>query len=289
MSTFYSILYVPIRPGQDEKVSIALFLSQGGESFFKYSLPKLNIIKPLLPPSAFSLLRSYLKNIESEIGARFLPGSEWDAIMSADRKTRFLEESYFEYLSRYSNNLLAFSKPKSLSLTANESIFAKLFEKYVFDLEESVVSVSKPTIIQRVRQELFPKISSHVNIDRHLTSQEIPNLFVPTDVHFIGRNDVPVAGHTFDFEKRLYNLEHDVASFVGLAKAFELNGEKNGQFYVIGNEPSRKDHPEQHKTWKTIHESDFLEFVPVEEMEKVDSYLREHEVEPYFEQDQQVP
>lgn len=285
MSTFYSILYVPIRPAQDEKVSIALFVGHQGKVFFKYSLNKLNIIKPLLPAEAFSLLRSYLKNMEGEIGGRSLSDASMNQLLSSEGKSRFFEEGYFDYLSRYSNNLLSFSKPKSLNLSVDESMFTRLFEKYVFSIEEAEVATSKPSILQEVRKNLFPKIKNHVNFDRHLTSREIPNLFVPTDVHFIGRNDVTVAGHTFDFAKRLYNLEHDVGSFVSLTKAFELNGEKDGQFYVIGNEPSKKEYPEQHKTWKTIHKSDFLEFVPLEEVERIDGYLKEHNVGPYFEQD----
>lgn len=285
MSTFYSILYVPIRPAQEEKVSIALFLNYEGKTYFKYSLPKLHIIKPLLPTAAFGLLKSYLKNMAREIGEGTLPESERNSPLSTNRNISYFEESYFDYLSKYSNNLLSFSKPKNLKLPVNEKTFGKLFKKYIFREEEATISDSRPALLHEVRKNLFPTIKHHVNIDRHLTSQDIPNLFIPTDVNFIGKNDLPVAGHTFNFEKRLYNLEHDVASFVGLAKAFELNGEKNGQFFVIGNEPPKKDNPGQHKTWKTIYDSNFMEFVPVAEIEKISDYLKNHKVRPYFKQD----
>ncbi|MGS2764418.1 hypothetical protein [Sinomicrobium sp. M5D2P9] len=285
MSTFYSILYVPIRPSLDEKVSIALFLRQDSEVFFHYSVPKLNIVKQLIPTPAFGLLKSYLKNIESKITELDGKVENGKLRLNDEKSVRFIEESYFSYLSQYSNNLLSFSKPKPINLKVNKELFEKLFEKYVFELEHLEEVVKKQTIFQKVRKNLYPKIQTHVNIDRHLTSNEIPNLFASTDVDFIGKNEKPVAGHTFDFFKRNYFLDNDVARFIGLTKAFELNGNNNGQYYVIGKEPSKKTHPNQHKTWKTIHDSDFLEFVPLNEIEKIDKYMKLHNVQPFFDEE----
>lgn len=284
MNTFYSILYVPIRPAVDEKVSVALFFRQDREVFFHYSNTKLNIIKQLIPSSAFSLLKTYLRNIEGQISKMDDHVIDSGRLDLKDKKSgRFIDESYFNYLSQYSNNLLSFSKPKSINLAANQEVFEKLFEKYVFELDLTEEIVKKPTIFQKVRKELYPRIKGHVNIDRHLTSHDVPNLFASTDVDFIGKNDAPVAGHTFDFEKKSYFLDNDVARFVGLTKAFELNGGLNGKYYVIGKEPSKNSHPSQHQTWKTIFDSNFLEFVPLREIEKIDGYMKEHHVQPYFE------
>jgi hypothetical protein len=282
MNTFYSILYVPIRPALDEKVSIALFLRQEDDVFFHYSNSKLNVIKQLIPGNAFGLLKSYLKNIEGHISELDINSDNGKLKLSDEKSGRFIDEKYFNYLSQYSNNLLTFSKPKAINISVNQELFEKLFEKYIFDLEHAEEEIKKQTVYEKVKKNLFPKIDTRVNIDWHLTSKEIPNLFTSTNVDFIGRNENPVAGHTFDFFKRHYNLENDIARFVGLAKAFELNGEKNGQFYVIGKEPNKKKFPTHHTTWKEIHESNFLEFVPVKEIDRIDSYLIDHDVQPFF-------
>ncbi len=38
---------------------------------------------------------------------------------------------YFDYLSRYNNNLISFSKPKTLDIDASQEIFKELFKKLV--------------------------------------------------------------------------------------------------------------------------------------------------------------
>ncbi len=283
MNTFYSILYVPIRPALDEKVSIALFIRQGEKVMFHYSPNKLNIIKHLIPNEAFNLLKmslknmnQYLQDIERKFDSNKLTLNDKDSI-------QFIGENYFSYLSKYSNNLLTYSEPKSIDVELSEQIYTKLFEKYIFEMDLPVQKEKKVTVHQRVRANLFPKIKEHVNVDRHLTSHEIPNLFAPTDVDFIGRNDVPVVGHSFDFQKRAYDLNNHIARFVSLTTAFELKNKKAGKFYVIGVEPSKKNLPEQHASWKVIHESKLLEFVPVNELDRIDAYMKTHDVKPYFE------
>lgn len=283
MNTFYSILYVPIRPALDEKVSIALFIRQGEKVMFHYSPNKLNIIKQLIPNEAFNLLKmslrnmnQYLQDMERKFDSNRLTLNDKDSI-------RFIGENYFNYLSKYSNNLLTYSEPKSIDVELTEEIYTKLFEKYIFEMDLPVQKEKKVTVHQRVRTVLFPKIKEHVNVDRHLTAREIHNLFAPTDVDFIGRNNVPVAGQTLDFQKSHHFLENDIARFIGLTKAFELNDEKSGKYYIIGTEPSKKKLPEQHLSWKTIHESSFLEFVPVNELDRIDVYMKTHDVKPYFE------
>ncbi len=283
MNTFYSILYVPIRPSLDEKVSIGLFLRHDYDVFFKYSSSKLNIIKQLIPSSAFGLLKAYLKNMESNIiGLDNIP--EIGKLQFLDESShRFLEESYFCYLSEYSNNLISFSLPKAINVDFNRQVFEKLFEKYVFKMDSLEPDSQQLSVQDKVKESLFPKIIKHVNLERHLTSNEIPNLFAPVTIDFIGKNDMPVVGHSFDFSKKEYFLDSEVARYIGLIKAFEINGIEHGQYFVLGKEPIPTTHPNQHRTWKTIKNSSFLEFVPLNEIDKIYNYMTSHNVLPFFE------
>src|SRR5690606_41635386 len=52
------------------------------------------------------------------------------------------------------------------------------------------------------------------------------NLFAPIEVNFIGINGMPVAGQTIDFDKKHHFLENDIARFVSLTKAIELEGDR---------------------------------------------------------------
>lgn len=58
---------------------------------------------------------------------------------------------------------------------------------------------------------------------------------------------MPVAGQTIDFEKKHYNLENDVARFVSLTKAIELEGNQRGKYYVLGQEPQRTTDQKNHQ------------------------------------------
>jgi hypothetical protein len=132
-----------------------------------------------------------------------------------------------------------------------------------------------------VKQNLFPKIENKVNLELSLTSDDFENLFAPIEIDFIGINGIPVAGQTFDFEKKHYYLENDVTRFVSLTKAIELEGINRGKYYVLGREP-QKNIDKNHLLWEHIRDSDFLEFVDVDEIGIVEEYIKEHNVRPYF-------
>lgn len=282
MQTYYSILYTPIRQSFRENLSIALLLHNGNESHFRYSKEKLNIIKKLIPSAPFSMLQSYLKSIEKEIGN--LSADITNKLKFRDTETdEYLSASYFSYLSKYSNNLLAFSEPQAIDLEINEKLFDKLFEKMVFENSKFEIALLREDVHSKIRMDLYPKIQNRVNIEKKLTTSEFPDLFASVKVDFIGKNEIPVVGQSFDFTKRHNTLENEVARLVGLTKAIELNGERNGKYYVIGNEPSKKSDPHQHRIWKSIHTSNYLDFVPFKELNKIEEYIEEHQVEKYFE------
>ncbi len=93
---------------------------------------------------------------------------------------------------------------------------------------------------------------------------------------------MPVAGQTIDFAKKHYNVENDVAWFVSLTKAIELEGNPRGKYYVLGREPQSKADPKGHQLWKNIRDSDFLEFIDVDEVGIVEEYVEKNDVRPFF-------
>ncbi len=128
---------------------------------------------------------------------------------------------------------------------------------------------------------MYPNIEGKVNIDRTLTSLDFENLFAPVEVNFIGVNGVPVAGQTFDFEKKHYFLENDVTRFISLTKALELEGKKDGKYFILGREPL-KGYDKNHLMWKQIRDSDFLEFVDIDEVGIIEEYIDKNHVIPFF-------
>jgi len=273
MKAFYSILYCPIRPTVDERVSIALLLRGEGKVFFSYSHDKLAIIKDLLPKEAYSLLKANLKNIEGYIKEKY--GDD----LSADVKDTLLDESYVGYLSNYANNLLTFSKPKGIDIPVTAEYFNKLYSKYVF--EKDAEKHKEESIIHRVKRIVNPKIKTHVNLDIELNSEQVPNLAIPTKVWFIGENERDVTGETFEFEGGLGHLKNLLHSYFYLLETLKEKNKPSGKYFVVGKEPS-KNLEENHRIWDEIRQLGFVTYLPENEAEEtIKGYMEEHHVKPY--------
>ncbi len=283
MKTIYSILYITLNTALNERVSIGLLMSNGEHNIFKHSSDKLLALKGLVDTERYNLVKSYLKSLENDIN---LPGAPNQLFNSESIKSNWITKSYMSYLSKYSNNSIQFSEPKHIDIEFSATNFNKIFEKYIYTLSETIEYPTAESILIKIKTKLYPKIEDRVNIDISLTSSHFENLFAPIEVNFIGLNGIPVAGQTIDFEKKHYNLENDVTRYVSLTKAIELedryleDGDK-GKYFVIGREPEIKS-DKNHSLWEQIRDSDFLEFIDIDEIGIVEEYIKKNDVRPYF-------
>lgn len=282
MKTIYSILYITINAALDEKVSIGILMTDGETVLFRYSSEKLLAIKGLMDNDRYNFIKSYLRSIDDKLNLELKQNYKGNLDFQFNSKNIY-SEGYINYLSNYSNNIIQFSSSKNISVDLNKENFKKLFERYIFSYPEEIVINQDLDIYKVVKSDLFPKIESRVNLNFTLTSQDFENLFAPIEVDFIGINGIPVAGQTIDFEKKHYFLENDVTRFVSLTKAIELEGNDNGKYYIIGREPQSKS-DKNHHLWEQIRDSDFLEFVDVEDVESVHQYIKNHNVRPFFQE-----
>jgi hypothetical protein len=278
MKVFYSILYASIKPIANEQLSIGFFMSDSSKTFFHFSNEKINFSKKLLSASAFNMLKNYLEGLDREFNSKSNNGD--DRIIPLD----------FNYLSNYSNNIVSFSKPTPINIELSQNSFEKLFEKFVFRYEKRIrEEKGKTNAFSIVKKELYPKIENHVNLDKTLTQLDVPSLIIPkVKVNFIGRNERPVAGDAINFEAGTNALTNQISHFISLIKAFELE-KKTGKYFVIGNEPSKIEFPEQHSTWEHFMDSKIVEFVPLNEMDKISEYMDIHNVQPFVKEDRAKP
>lgn len=278
MKTIYSILYVTLNTALNEKVSIGLLMSDGKYDRFRFSADKLLALKGIIEPERYNLVKGYLKSLESDIN---VAGDEKVVFENKTLKNNWVNEGYISYLSRYSNNLIQFSEPKTIDILFSPENYKRIYEKYIYAFDQKIEEVFVESIFTKVKQELYPKITNRVNLDFALDSSHFENLFAPIEVNFIGINGMPVAGQTIDFDKKHHFLENDIARFVSLTKAIELEGKEKGKYFVLGHEPDKKD-DKNHLLWEQIKDSKFLEFVDVNDVDRVEEYIEKHEVKPYF-------
>lgn len=281
MKTIYSILYITLNAALNEKVSVGIIMSNGNEHFFKFSNDKLSIFKSILEAEKYSLVKKYLLGIEKDLGVDSHTKNK--LFRNDEFRASWVTEGYITYLSRYSNNIIQFSQPKSIDIEFSYNNFRRLFEKYIYKFDELVEKPSNISIHAKVKEYLFPKIEGRVNLEMTLTATNFENLFAPIEVDFLGMNCIPVTGQTIDFSKTHYYLENDITRFISLTKAIELDGNDKGKYYILGREPE-KNSDKNHLLWEHIRDSDFLEFVDVDEVGIVEEYIEFNNVRPYFQE-----
>ena len=139
------------------------------------------------------------------------------------------------------------------------------------------------TLKKQLKAGLYPRIRGRVNLNQTITTKEISTLLVPSvKVNFIGQNDFPVAGQGVDFESSASLKTISISKLISLIKAFDMEG-KRGQYYIIGKEPDKAVFAEQHSNWQHIRGSGIIEFVDVNDMEKIAAYVEQHNVRPFVE------
>lgn len=280
MKTFFSIIYLPLNSNLQEKISIGLVMSNGEQSIFKVSNPKMQIIKGLVSSNKFSILKNYFSNIINEIEPKI---DEFKLNIKSDVSNNWLNQSYFSYLNRYSNNLVIYSEPRKIEKDVTLEIFKQLFNKYVFEYEEEINLINKSEdILSKVKTSLFSKIEDRVNLNVTVDSNDFNELLTPVDVNFLGKNGVIVAGQTIDFVKRLYNLENDLTRYISFTKAVDYSSSKKGKYFLVGQEPNKIENPANHRTWKHVRESHLVEYIDLSETEKIKHYIVDKGVTPYF-------
>lgn len=274
MKTFYSIVYCAIRPNVDEKVSIGLLMVDGSKSYFQYSTEKLAILKQMISSDAYNLIKTALKSISkvsSECGTDVFPNSAYKGKSA-------ITESYIAYLSNYSNNLISYSVPIEVNVELNDTVYRKLFQKFIFYFPVAEPERVKPMEVAKKR--LSKSISKHVAFDVELDKSKVPGLIVPAKVWFIGKNEVQVTGEAKDFSGAVHTLQQQLNAHLFLIEKIKDTPDgKHGKFFMIGDEPDRR-LSENHSLWNSIKDANIVDLVPTGEIERVEEYMEVHGVEP---------
>ena len=109
----YSIIYAMIRPEISEKISVGLIIVDGSQIDVRYSRQKLNALQWLFPEKEYRFVSRVVSQMK--------------------RKKRITTAEEVNYLSRYSNNLIAFSPLQSIDVAPTEKSKEWLFKNYVYD------------------------------------------------------------------------------------------------------------------------------------------------------------
>ena len=109
----YSIIYAVLRPEISERVSVGLIIDDGEDINVRISRQKLNAIQHLFSGKEYD----YLSRI----------------VHSMQRDQSVGSTEAINYLTRYSNNLIAVSPLQTIDIKPTKQSKDKLYKNYVYD------------------------------------------------------------------------------------------------------------------------------------------------------------
>lgn len=109
----YSIIYAVIRPEILEQVSVGMVIVDGEQIDVRYSRQKLNALQELFSEEEYHFISRVVTQIK--------------------RRKRINSVEDINYLTRYSNNLIAFSPLQSIDISPTKQSKNWLFRNYVYN------------------------------------------------------------------------------------------------------------------------------------------------------------
>lgn len=107
----YSIIYGVIRPEISEQLSIGIVYVEDGNISVRYSNKKLELLKALFSEKEYDFVRQVLSSL--------------------DKNASFKSTDSINYLTRYSNNLIALSQLQTIDIAPTENSKNWLYRNYV--------------------------------------------------------------------------------------------------------------------------------------------------------------
>lgn len=274
--TFYSLISVRFKPNTDERINIGLLMNNGHSLLFDYSETKFELTVKFLNQDlsrqlkqTLEALRKSFSNTGNDIDFAF-KASKWDT-------------GTLQYLSKYSQNFLVFSRPEPIKLELNKSNFDSLFKKYVW-LEDSkeIKSKSSP-FIQRVNHFYVKELDKRTDINVELTSVDLKGLLFPVKIDSLGFNENPFSCEAIDFTAHVNAIKPKMTSILHLHEAFRTNKHSEAKMFCIFKENQSKDSHGK-SLLSNLKESGLCELVSEDETGIISEYVEDHNVKPWFSQ-----
>ena len=276
MNTFYTILSAVIRPEIDEKLSLGLMLINDRNVSFYVSEKKLSVVKKLVSNNYFKGIKQSIKFIESSFIKTQNNIKETTIYFESNNtdKLDVFNYKYIDYLSDYNNNVLSFSKPIPIKLDYSESLFKKLFYKYIDEYSFLDIETKPLSQIKKFKNSFYPKVEKYFNIEQEINSLNYKGLIMPIKLDLMGKNEIEVFANTIDMSKNKQIIELGLADLLHISRAIP----KAKQF-IISSEPN-KSNEINHRIWKNIRDVKEFEYVDISESEKIKEYAVKHGVVP---------
>ena len=275
MNSFYTI--VKIARGQTSHDSIAIGLIAFSDDRYEilFSDRKIKIARTLLGDDSdlIEFFETQLINWIDSLNKSLVTSES----LIFPEKT--IGADYFDYLSRYSNNLIQFSQPFLLERKINSADFNELFSLLI-DNENQIhleKNVNYADFTERIRTNLIDEVKDKVHVYAKLTEKEIPSLYFPFDMDCIGMNGVITAAKSIDFNRTELSIDRNLSHYFQVSSLIVRSYGKakmDNNFFLIADEP-KTINSKEHQIWEKLKKQQQFVLISSEESGLVTSKINE--------------
>lgn len=282
MKSFYSILKLSPNIATEDSIAIGLLLFDGENFRTYFSSSKKRLAIKLLDDKNLSL-KFFIKQIIEKCDDL---NSDKKELQIFYKSKRFIDISYFEYLSKYSNGLIQFSKPNVLYNKVDEIEFNKLIE-FLFNEPasvESTVSAVFDRSHEIVEKKLIEKVQNRVHTNYRFTPELFPSIYFNYKLDCIGLNGSLVGAKSLSFNKSIQTLDRNISHYITLISSLSSKFNKSLQdnnFYLISEEPKDIDSKE-HKLWESVKLNKIINVIDPEESGQVVDVIMDKDVAKFL-------
>lgn len=252
MKTFYTIIKIAPNAIAGDSISIGLLVSNGHKFWIKFSEDKKNISKRLLEENS-DIVDFVVKQL------KFYFKAQNDVLIKLRDDLFPLEQviksEYFDYLNRYSNGILQFSKPSFLDDDFNDEKFAKLYSIFVDkNIEHNSRSKSNFNVEFKdiISSLLLKRVNERIHTKCKFSSKNLSSIYFKYELDCIGLNGAFVGAKSLSFDKSHSLLDKDISHYIALISLLTSKYNKDikkNNFFLITREPDMINSPE-HKLWE---------------------------------------
>jgi hypothetical protein len=259
-----------------------LFLNTGERPLFDYSERKLKVASKLIDADAAESIEKLFGNLKKKTASV----SENENQKEAFELTPF-KESYFNYLNKYSNNLLSYSNPSANRGDFRRSDYNELF-RLLIDKNYNKQAEKKATFKDSVKQRISGSaIEEKTDTFYKVSKEKVESIYRDHTVDYIGVNGSIISGNSVDMKGDLYNLENKfnllrvlANGLINLAQKLRLKEENIHIVYY--NEPEGKNNKEL--LYSALHDQTTpLTFKHWEQFEEEEKWIAKNDIVKFSE------
>jgi hypothetical protein len=286
MKSFYSLIKIAPNSLSDDNLTIGIILSDKHGFRYKFSKEKKQISKSLV-----SVDNSIIDFLELEIEKKI---NETNLNFKKSKLELFdfnqnLSSGYFDYLSKYSNGILKFSKPNYIASDLNDSQFEELYKLFVdstdVNVQKKIKSIDK-AFYDRINTNLIERIKDKVHTNFKFDSNLIPTI-TTFDMDCIGLNGVLVGAKSLPFTQSKDALQKSIQTYISVIAHLSKEKNKNladNQFFLIADSPTSTKNTTELKFWNQLFQNESLfKLIPSDESEMVAEIIEKRQAHKFLE------